>query len=124
VKEQKPLRDCSAIALLEALNDIGIQTLWLQEDPELAGWETRPLQVEELMIGDTEYEVRCPSFSLPLTCRIGFWSVPHAMFADLRVVCYMAEWRREIQRWPSCRGLRKNKPRLGSSAAKAVPCRL
>lgn len=32
--------------------------MWLQEEPELANWETKPEQVEELMIGDTEYEVR------------------------------------------------------------------
>jgi hypothetical protein len=31
--------------------------MWIQEEPDLAGWETKPEQVEELMIGDTEYEV-------------------------------------------------------------------
>jgi len=31
--------------------------MWIQEEPELADWETRPELVEELLIGDTEYEV-------------------------------------------------------------------
>jgi hypothetical protein len=33
------------------------QIMWIQEEPELTGWETRPEQVEEVMIGDVEYEV-------------------------------------------------------------------
>lgn len=31
--------------------------MWLQEEPELEKWETELEQVDELMIGDTEYEV-------------------------------------------------------------------
>jgi hypothetical protein len=38
--------------------------MWIQEDEELQGWETRMEQVDEIMIGDTEYEVS-PSF-LPI----------------------------------------------------------
>jgi hypothetical protein len=34
-----------------------MNTMWIQEEPELTGWETRPEQVEEVMIGDVEYEV-------------------------------------------------------------------
>jgi hypothetical protein len=36
--------------------------MWIQEEPDLADWEKKPEQVEELMIGDTEYEVRCHLF--------------------------------------------------------------
>lgn len=40
-----------------------MNTMWIQEDTEFQDWENKPEQVEELMIGDTEYEV-CPrSFS-------------------------------------------------------------
>jgi hypothetical protein len=36
--------------------------MWIQEDEELQGWETRMEQVDEIMIGDTEYEVNPSSF--------------------------------------------------------------
>lgn len=62
VKElgQFSLRTSSVSALIQALNECNINTMWIQEEPELANWETKPEQVEELMIGDTEYEVCCP----------------------------------------------------------------
>lgn len=59
VKEfgQSSLRTSSVEALIQALKECNVNTMWIQEEPELAGWETRPEQVEEVMIGDTEYEV-------------------------------------------------------------------
>jgi hypothetical protein len=39
------------------MKDCNVNTMWIQEEEELEGWSTKPEQVEELMIGDTEYEV-------------------------------------------------------------------
>ncbi|KAL4864388.1 hypothetical protein BDV12DRAFT_14224 [Aspergillus spectabilis] len=50
------LREASVPALLQALKENNVNTMWIQEDDELAGWETRVEQVDEIMIGDTEYE--------------------------------------------------------------------
>lgn len=55
---QPSLRESSVSVLIQALKKCNVNTMWIQEDPELENWETRPEQVEELMIGDTEYEVR------------------------------------------------------------------
>lgn len=54
---QPSLRESSVEVLIQALEGCKVNTMWLQEEPELANWETKPEQVEELMIGDTEYEV-------------------------------------------------------------------
>jgi hypothetical protein len=69
--EQKSLRECSVGTLVQAMEDLGLSRMWLQEDEELRDWETKPVQVEGLMIGDTEYEVRSPhSPSLVTTCLL------------------------------------------------------
>lgn len=52
------LREASVTVIIQALKECNINTMWLQEEPELEDWETKPEQVDELMIGDTEYEVR------------------------------------------------------------------
>jgi hypothetical protein len=54
---QPSLRQSSVPILVQALRECNVNTMWIQEEPELAGWETKPEQVDELMIGDTEYEV-------------------------------------------------------------------
>ena len=54
---QPSLRESSVLVLIQALKDCKVNTMWIQEEPELANWESRPEQVEEVMIGDTEYEV-------------------------------------------------------------------
>ncbi|KAE8415056.1 Alpha/Beta hydrolase protein [Aspergillus pseudocaelatus] len=58
VKElgQPSLREASVSALIQALKECNVNTMWIQEAPELENWETKPEQVDELMIGDTEYE--------------------------------------------------------------------
>ncbi|KAJ5674413.1 Carboxylesterase type B [Penicillium maclennaniae] len=58
VKElgQPSLRESSVSVLIQALKDCKVNTMWMQEEPELAEWESRPEQVEEVMIGDVEYE--------------------------------------------------------------------
>lgn len=55
---QSSLRTASVPSLIQALKECNVNTMWIQEEPELADWETRMEQVDELMIGDTEYEVR------------------------------------------------------------------
>jgi hypothetical protein len=58
--ERKSLRECSQESLKQILEENNITRMWLQEDLELHGWGTEPEQVEELLIGDTEFEVNCP----------------------------------------------------------------
>ncbi|KAJ5097943.1 hypothetical protein N7532_004944 [Penicillium argentinense] len=53
---QPSLRGSSTSALVQALKECNVNTMWIQEEPELMGWETKPEQADELMIGDTEYE--------------------------------------------------------------------
>ncbi|KAJ5388779.1 Carboxylesterase type B [Penicillium cosmopolitanum] len=53
---QSSLRTSSVPVLIQALKECNVNTMWIQEEPELSDWETKPEQVEELMIGDTEYE--------------------------------------------------------------------
>lgn len=55
---QTSLRESSITVLVQALRECNVNTMWIQEESELSGWETRPEQVEEVMIGDVEYEVR------------------------------------------------------------------
>lgn len=54
---ESSLREASASSLVRALEECNINTMWLQEEPELQNWESRLEQVDGLMIGDTEYEV-------------------------------------------------------------------
>jgi hypothetical protein len=56
--EGKSLRECSQQTFKQILEENNMTRMWLQEDEELKGWGTDPEQVEELMIGDTEFEVR------------------------------------------------------------------
>ncbi|KAB8276025.1 Alpha/Beta hydrolase protein [Aspergillus minisclerotigenes] len=53
---QPSLREASVSTLIQALKECNVNTMWIQEEPELENWETKPEQVDELMIGDTEYE--------------------------------------------------------------------
>jgi hypothetical protein len=55
---QSSLRESSVPVLIQALKDCNVNTMWIQEEPDLNDWETKEEQVDELMIGDTEYEVR------------------------------------------------------------------
>lgn len=65
---QISLRDSSVPILLQALQECNINTMWIQEEPELDDWETKPEQADEIMIGDTEFEV---SFNIVLIlCRL------------------------------------------------------
>ena len=59
---QSSLREASAAVLVRALEECNTNTMWLQEEPELQDWESRQEHVEEVMIGDTEFEV-CHSLS-------------------------------------------------------------
>ncbi|OJJ01744.1 hypothetical protein ASPVEDRAFT_52630 [Aspergillus versicolor CBS 583.65] len=53
---ESSLRKASVPALLRALKESNVNAMWMQEDDELKGWETRIEQADEIMIGDTEYE--------------------------------------------------------------------
>jgi carboxylesterase type B len=75
---QSSLREASVASLLKALKESNVNTMWIQEDEELQGWETRMEQVDEIMIGDTEYEVSSgfPSYLLRhfiLTAKSVIW---------------------------------------------------
>ena len=53
---QPSLRESTVPVLIQALKECKINTMWIQEEPELENWESKEEQVDELMIGDTEYE--------------------------------------------------------------------
>lgn len=54
---QSSLRTAPVPVLIQALKECNVNTMWIQEESELENWESRLEQVDELMIGDTEYEV-------------------------------------------------------------------
>jgi hypothetical protein len=58
---QSSLRSSSVPVLIQALKECNVNTMWMQEEPELDNWETKPELVDEVMIGDTEYEVSVAS---------------------------------------------------------------
>ena len=60
---QSSLREASASTLVRALKECNVNTMWLQEEPELQNWGSKQEQVEEVMIGDAEFEV-CHTLSL------------------------------------------------------------
>ena len=41
---------------MEQLRESNINTLWIQQEPYLHGWENRLDQIEDLLIGEVEYE--------------------------------------------------------------------
>ena len=50
------LNDAPASAILQQLTDSNINTLYIQQEPDLQGWEDRTTKLPELLIGDVEYE--------------------------------------------------------------------
>lgn len=58
---QSSLRSSSVPVLIQALKECNVNTMWIQEESELDNWETKPEMVDEVMIGDTEYEVSIAS---------------------------------------------------------------
>lgn len=67
------LREASVSTIIRALEDCNFNTMWIQEEPEFQDWQRKPEQVEELMIGDAEYEVRSLS---PSSTRDELMSYP------------------------------------------------
>lgn len=61
--EGKSLRECSQKVFKQILTENNLSRCWMQEEDVLAGWENKQEQVEELMIGETEFEVS--PFPLP-----------------------------------------------------------
>lgn len=56
-KYQVSLSEAPIEVLLRQQRDDNINTLFIQEEPDLLGWENRATKVQELLIGDVEYEV-------------------------------------------------------------------
>lgn len=54
------LQDAPAKSLVQAVENCGISSMWIQQDPELDGWEERSEGAEALLISDVEYEVSEP----------------------------------------------------------------
>jgi hypothetical protein len=52
------LKDAPVELLLKRLEKDGVGAMWLQATDGLEGWNSKPETVEELMIGDCEYDVR------------------------------------------------------------------
>lgn len=50
------LRDAPIPVLLQLLQDNNVNTLWIQQEPDLLGWEERINDMQELLVGDVEYE--------------------------------------------------------------------
>jgi hypothetical protein len=106
---QPSLRESSVPVLIQALKDCKVNTMWIQEEPELAGWETRPEQVEDIMIGDTEYDVcAIPS---PETLKLTVNST----------VRYLAQRHRGPGR-QSNSGCFRERRAMGHPASQNVPC--
>lgn len=53
----KSLREAPVSKIIRTLQDCNVNTMWIQEEPGLQDWQSKPEQVEQVMIGDTEYEV-------------------------------------------------------------------
>lgn len=51
------LKTATASDLVDALVECGINSMWLQDEPRLHGWEDRMENVDSLMTGDVEFEV-------------------------------------------------------------------
>ncbi|MCJ1412146.1 hypothetical protein MMC19_006238 [Ptychographa xylographoides] len=54
----RPLDEAPTAFLLEALRELGVQSMFLRETPELVGWRDKKMaeSVEAVMVGDCEYE--------------------------------------------------------------------
>jgi carboxylesterase type B len=50
------LSDAPVSSILQQLADSNINTLYIQQEPDLQGWEDRTTQLPDLLIGDVEYE--------------------------------------------------------------------
>ena len=55
--EGKSLRESSQKAFKQILTENNMSRCWLQEEDALAGWENKPELVDEVIVGETEFEV-------------------------------------------------------------------
>jgi len=55
-KEGTCLADAPVDLVVQTLKMAGVVSLWLQLTEELSGWETRTSHIDQLVIGDVEYE--------------------------------------------------------------------
>ncbi|EED13170.1 carboxylesterase, putative [Talaromyces stipitatus ATCC 10500] len=54
--EGKSLRECSQKVFKQMLTENNLSRCWMQEEDVLANWENMPERVDEVMIGETEFE--------------------------------------------------------------------
>jgi len=54
------LKDAPASLLVKNLSELGVNSIWLQSESSLDGWQIREEEIMSLMIGDVECEVCCP----------------------------------------------------------------
>ena len=52
------LQDAPVNEILKAQAALTLNSLWLQDDPELSDWQNQTGNAQELLVGDVEYEVR------------------------------------------------------------------
>lgn len=57
-RDHVSLAEAPVEVLLRQLKENNINTMWIQEEPDLENWEQRVNDVPELLIGDVEFEVR------------------------------------------------------------------
>lgn len=109
---QPSLREASVPALIKALEECNVNTMWIQEEPELQNWESRPEQIEEVMIGDAEFEVRIVLFPMQRYLSNNY----------LNVVRNLAQRHRIPRLIDNHRSLRSSTS-MGLSTAQNVPSR-
>ncbi len=76
-EHQSSLQTAPAELVVQALKELGITSMWLQMDEELQDWERGVEHVEELMLGDCEFEVRLVFSLFYLPLFLPFWSSPY-----------------------------------------------
>lgn len=71
----KGLQDAPVDALVQALEHLQIKSVWLEITPELQDWQTKREDVDELMIGDCEFEVniQCALVNYSNMCESQFF---------------------------------------------------
>lgn len=62
-KEGCSLEEAPTESLLRHMHESGVSSLWLQAADGLEGWQKKKEQIESLMVGDCEYDVRMPEKS-------------------------------------------------------------
>ena len=54
------LEDAPVDIVVQGLEEMQLRSIWLELTPEFEGWQAKMEDVEELMLGDCEFEVKHP----------------------------------------------------------------